>query len=222
VSGHPKRFVGIDVSADACYVVVLDARGRVIDGSIVANGGDIITAVGDATGVAIDAPDHPSTSRHAADASLARKFRSARCAEVALFRTAGFAVPWTTPPIGVEAAAWMRHGFSLWARMHDAGHGPLEAYPYAIFRQLGGAMLPPKSRRDGREARVRLLRAAGVIDPSLALWGHDGLDAAAAALLALLAHEERAHAVMCLHEAGGWDGSAIWLPDPGARVPLTR
>ena len=57
MSDQPKRFVGIDVSADACYVVALNARGAVIDGSIVANGGDILTAVGDATRVAIDAPD---------------------------------------------------------------------------------------------------------------------------------------------------------------------
>lgn len=211
---QPQRFVGIDVSADACYVVALDSRGGVIDGSVVANGADILTAVGTATAVAIDAPDRPSTSKHAGDASLVRKFRTARCAEIALFRTAGFAVPWPTPPAGIGAAPWMLHGFTLWARMRAAGHVPLEAYPYAVFRRLGGTPLPPKSRRDGREARVGLLRAAGITDPSLALWGHDGLDAAAAALVALLAHQGRAHAVTCPHQDGAWDGSAIWLPDP--------
>jgi hypothetical protein len=61
-----------------------------------------------------------------------------------------------------------------------------------------------KSRPEGLAARAALLAQAGVAEPSLPLWSHDGLDAGVAALVASSAHPV---AVTCGH-----DGSAIWLP----------
>jgi predicted nuclease with RNAse H fold len=182
----PERFVGIDVSADAAYVVVLGRDSRVLDCAVFADEMKAASAIGDATRVAIDAPDRPSTLPHLADATLPPKFQTARCAEIAL-RAAGFAVPWTTPPTESKIPPWMQYGFRLWSQFREDGHEPLEVYPYAIFRLLADVKLPKKSRWSGRWARIEALRRAGVDEASLPMWGHDGLDAAAAALVALLA-----------------------------------
>ena len=64
--------------------------------------------------------------------------------------------------------------------------------------------MPAKSTPAGLRRRVELLRAAGVAEVTLPLWGHDGLDACAAALVAASAQPR---VLTCGH-----DGSSIWLP----------
>jgi hypothetical protein len=70
----------------------------------------------------------------------------------------------------------------------------------------GGERVPAKSTPAGLARRVELLRTAGVDEATLPLWGHDGLDALAAALVAA---DPSAVALTCGH-----DGSAVWLPGP--------
>jgi predicted nuclease with RNAse H fold len=213
MSSLGQAFVGIDVSADVAYVVRLGADGSVDDGGVIAPGDDVSTLVNGAAGVAIDAPDRPSTGPHAEDPdpTIPSKFRWARCSEVALLR-AHYPVPWTTPRDADTAPPWMRHGFGLWWAFRAAGLEPIEVYPHATFHRLAGK-LAAKSTLTGRLARADALRRVGVRGPALSLWGHDGLDAASAALVALLAHRGEAHPIVCAHDRGGGDGSAIWLPD---------
>ena len=155
--------------------------------------------------VAIDAPSALSTGAHRDDTGLAPKFRAARCGEVALGREHGVWVPWVSPPIGApQVAGWIVAGLALFDALGGAGFDAVETFPHAVFRTLAGAKVPPKSTPAGVARRVELLQAAGVDDVSLPLWGHDGLDAAAAALVAA---DPSARAVTCGH-----DGSAVWLP----------
>lgn len=171
-----------------------------------------VSELGDEVGrVAIDAPSALSTGAHAGDVALAPKFRAARCGEVALGREHGVWVPWVSPPVGaVDVAGWIRVGLAVFEAMAAAGVDAVESYPQAVFRSLaGGARVPAKSSAEGLARRVELLRAAGVVDATLPMWGHDGLDAAACALVAA---DPLARAVTCGH-----DGSAIWLPGPGVR-----
>jgi predicted nuclease with RNAse H fold len=97
-------------------------------------------------------------------------------------------------------------GFRLFAALE--GHPDVvETYPHAVFRTLVGGPIAPKLTPEGRARRVTLLRAAGLRAPDLAASGHDALDAAAAALVALGVVDGSAVGVTCGH-----DGSAIWLP----------
>jgi hypothetical protein len=156
--------------------------------------------------VAVDAPSGFSVSAHADDVTLAPKFRAARCGEVALGRDAGVWVPWVSPPVGsADVAGWIVVGIALFDALAAAGCDAVETFPQAVFRSLaGGARVPAKSTAEGLARRVELLRAAGMEEPTLPLWGHDGLDAAACALVAA---DPSARGVTCGH-----DGSAIWLP----------
>src|SRR4051794_15523956 len=78
--------VGIDVGAAALHCVALDRDGRVAGARVVsaADVRDLPRLLAGAAVVALDAPAAPSTLPHRDDASLAPKFRAARCAEVAL------------------------------------------------------------------------------------------------------------------------------------------
>lgn len=207
--------VGIDVGASRLHLVALDARGRVLDGEVVA-ADDVAAAVTwvarfDPQRVAVDAPAALSTLPHAGDRSLAPKFRAARCGEIALGREGGVWVPWVSPPVGApDVAGWIAVGLAVFAALADAGVAAVETYPHAVFRSLaGGARVPAKSSPAGLRRRVELLRAAGVDEPTLPLWGHDGLDACAAALVAASSDPQ---VVTCGH-----DGSSIWLvPRPSS------
>lgn len=200
-------FVGIDVGSKWLHVVVLQQGGKVDTAGVVPPDG-LGPVLDGVTVVAIDAPDRPSAARHRDDASL-KKFRTARCAEIALGRGAGYWVPWVTPPDDEEVSPWMRTGFSVWRACEAAGHKPREVYPHAIFRRLrGGGDLPAKSTHEGVAERARLLASAGIRDRSLPMWSHDGLDAAAAALVAA---DPGAEAKTCADHP---DQSGIWLPSP--------
>jgi hypothetical protein len=81
-------------------------------------------------------------------------------------------------------------------------------YPHAAFRVLAGRRrLPSKLTPEGVNARVEILRAAGVDGGAfVSMWSHDALDATVAAVVVA---DPQAVAVTCGH-----DGSAIWLPSP--------
>jgi predicted nuclease with RNAse H fold len=210
--------VGIDVGARRLDAVALDYEGRVLDTAVFPStevSRLLDWAVG-ASGVAVDAPDAWSTAPHADDDGLPPKFRSARCCEIALGRSEGIWVPWTTPVVAAPGT-WIAVGVRLFAALRDAGHRPLEVFPHATFRVLAGGRRPPKKQTvEGLRARTSMLRAAGVSGPMIATWTHDAVDAASAALVALHHTRGTARAVTCGH-----DRSAIWLPATLSRLETT-
>jgi predicted nuclease with RNAse H fold len=203
------RFVGIDVGGAAVHCVVLDESCRLIDGRVLPSEAwsKLEALAHGATAIAVDAPSSLSTGPHAADAGLSRKFRLARCCEIALGREHGLWVPWVTPIAGAAVPGWMQVGFGLYQALVAAGHRPIEVYPHAGYQVLAGGRLPSKRTIAGVRARASLLRKEGVGAEGMQLWTHDALDAALAALLAVRAHEGTAMPVGCGH-----DHSAIWIP----------
>jgi hypothetical protein len=200
--------LGIDVAADRLYAVQLAPDGSVVRAAVL--GADELAEVrawaAEVDAVAIDAPEAPSTEPHTGDSSLSTKFRPARCAEIGLGQRRSIWVPWVTPA-SEPFSGWMSLGFELFAALQGVAT-VVETYPYAIFRTLNqGRAVSAKTTLAGHRARCELLRANGVVDPPLAMWGHDGLDATAAALVALGVASSRSEPVTCGH-----DGSAIWLP----------
>ncbi len=210
-----RLFAGIDVGAHRLHCVVVDEALRVAAVRVVA-ASELDLLVGALRGVAVAAVDAPAATSalpHELDLELGAKFRSARCAEVALGREHGIWVPWIAPAVA-PVAGWMAVGLRLFARLAQAGVPAIETYPYACFRLLrGGGRLPRKQTVEGRRARAELLAQAGVRGRDLALWTHDGLDALAAAATAHGAHAGTAAPVGCGH-----DGSAIWLPGGPVRA----
>ncbi|HEX2042182.1 MAG TPA: DUF429 domain-containing protein [Acidimicrobiales bacterium] len=202
------RAVGIDVGARRLHAVVLDSRAAVA-GTGVFDADDVDEVVAWARGarqVAVDSPDRWSAGPHQGDVELPPKFRSARCAEIALGRDHRIWVPWTTPV--KPAPGWIHVGVDLFAALRDGGHEPIEVFPHAAFRVLaGGRSLAPKRSAAGARSRGELLERAGVSQAPLQTRSHDVLDAAAAALVALHRARGAARPVTCGH-----DGSAIWLP----------
>ena len=194
------RAVGIDLGAHVAWAVAAE-EGRVVDGR--AFGVDELDALaawcGAAT-VAIDAPAGPSEGRHLDDETVSRKFRPARCAEVALGR-AGYWVSWVTG--AGPHAPWVEAGFAVYAALDHLG--PLEVFPHAVFAELLGRRPPPKSTLAGRRARLSVLD----LPVGAELWGHDGIDAAAACVVAVDHSLGRARAVACGDHEGG---SVMWLP----------
>ena len=202
--------VGIDVGASRLHVVALRG-GRVVAADVLSatSREDVVGWVraldDEVLRVAIDAPSALSPGAHADDASLAPKFRAARCGEIALGRDAGVWVPWVSPPVGAtDVAGWIAVGLSVFEALGAAGLLCVETFPQAVFRALAGGRVPPKSSADGLARRASLLRDAGVVEETMPLWGHDGLDACACALVAA---DVRARPLTCGH-----DGSSIWMP----------
>jgi predicted nuclease with RNAse H fold len=206
--------LGIDVGATALHLVGLEAGGAVALPEVETPGNlsGLLRNLKPGTWVAIDAPDQQRNSLHVADETLAPKFRTARCAEVALGRR-GHWVPWVTPALGREAPGWMVTGFRVWQETRDAGMQAIEVYPHSAFRVLVGAgKLAKKQTPAGMRQRVELLQAAGVRVEGLVM-SHDFLDAAVAAVVARDARAGTAERVLCDHADGTeHDGSSLWLP----------
>jgi hypothetical protein len=167
--------------------------------------GAVLDLLGQIQGVAVDSPGAWSTSPHAGDESVARKFCLGRCGEIALGREYGIWVPWSTPPQPAPGT-WMATGIALFDALRAAGHDPVEAYPYGGFRLLAGGRLPKKTTPSGRAARALLLRSAGVEVDGLEK-SHDFLDATLVALVARHRSLGTARVATCGH-----DQSGIWLP----------
>jgi predicted nuclease with RNAse H fold len=215
--------VGVDVAAEALHVVALDLAlvPAVVLSELVhpVDAGAIANLLRPAQVVAIDAPAALSLQPHLEDRRLPPKFRRARCGEVAL-RTAGFAVPWVSPAAGEPLPSWMATGLEVWRAAGELGVPAVETYPHAVFATLAGAVLRNKQRPAGALARSRVLAPLLRTPAWLAMWGHDGLDALAAALVAWHVARGTARRVDCAGDAG-WnlhDGSAVYLP-PLPRSP---
>jgi hypothetical protein len=154
------------------------------------------------------------------DATLAPKFRTARCGEIALGQAAGIWVPWPTPEREGDAPPWMRVGFATWDACRRHGPEPVEVYPAGAFRVLATGPLPPKTRPAGLAARRDLLAREIDAPTGFAMWSHDGVDATVAALTA--AHRARGVAIAHGHTDPDCDPIAVWLPAaPAEQGPAT-
>ena len=121
---------------------------------------------------------------HRDDELVSRKFRVARCGEIALGQQAAIWVPWVTPADAAKVAGWMQVGFDLWAALRAARHEPIEVYPAGVFRVLAGVVPPRKTTREGLHARIELLAPLVDLPAGIEMWSHDGIDALGAALTA--------------------------------------
>ena len=200
-------WAGVDVGARRLHLIVIDRRCRIRRAEVVeaAEPEKMLALVDRVKGVAVDSPGAWSTSPHADDETVSHKFRLGRCSEIALGREYGIWVPWSTPP-EPEPGTWMATGIALFDALRDAGHDPVEAYPYGGFRLLAGGRLPKKTTPEGRTTRAQLLRSAGVEVDGLEK-SHDFLDAALVALVARQRSQGTARVATCGH-----DQSGIWLP----------
>ena len=201
-------WAGVDVGARRLHVVALSGRSRVVRAEVVdaSDVAGVVDLLRRARGVAIDSPGAWSTAPHAADETIAPKFRRGRCSEIALGREYGIWVPWSTPPEPAPGT-WMAAGIGLFSALRAADHDPVEAYPYGGFRLLASGRLPKKTTPEGRAVRAGLLRSAGVDVDGLHTDSHDFLDAALVALVARQRSLGTARVATCGH-----DQSAIWLP----------
>ena len=205
--------LGVDVGADRLHVVGLGRDMRVcvtevFDPLDLAPLRALFASLATGTPIAIDGPAGPSAAPFAEDPTVSRKFRSARGCEVELGRQRGIWVSFATGP--APLVGWMAVAANVHALAAACGHEPLEVYPHAVFRILVGARPPKKTSAAGIAARVDALAAAGVTEPTLALWSHDAVDAAAAAVVAL--HHAQGTAVPITCPA---DATTIWLPTGG-------
>ncbi len=202
--------LGIDLGAQALHVVGVTEQGFLSLCGVMglADLAESLTVLPPGCVVAVDAPATPSRGFHAADMSLRPKFRTARCAEIALGLGHGYWVPWATPLEGGVFPAWMTVGFTVFSAIQQSGLRAIEVYPNSVFREFsGGGMPPPKQTPAGSRLREQLLRSHGINAQALRMWSHDAMDAAAAALVARAARNREAQEVTCGH-----DGSAMWLP----------
>ena len=119
-------WVGLDVGLRRLHAVAIDEAGAVAWAAAF-DPPEAVARLEGADGVAVDSPGAWSTAPHAADETVPRKFRLARCGEIDLGRTHGIWVPWSTPPEPAPGT-WMATGIALFDALRDAGHDPVEAY----------------------------------------------------------------------------------------------
>jgi predicted nuclease with RNAse H fold len=209
-----RRAVGIDVGA--CAVHAVRVQGAQVIATDTFAAGDVLAVAafcGDTDGVAIDAPAGLSAGAHLADLTVAAKFRTGRCSEVA----ARPAVPWMAPMAGMPVPGWMAVGFDVWSALRAAGHDPMEVFPAGCFHRLNGGRWPArKTTPAGRQARVELLRPFLSLPAGADQWTHDSVDAAVAALVA---YQGRDGAVASPHACSRPDGSQMWFPTEASRCP---
>ena len=212
------RAVGIDVGADAAWLVALETEGLLprISGAMLSHPIDIDQVVDFCrdSAVAIDAPAAPSVGAHLLDSRIAPKFRPGRCSEVALAR-AGISVQFVTPqPGGSPFPSWMRAGFEIWRALEGPALEPVETYPHGVFWRLAGHPLFYKKHPSGARQRLAVLAAHLELSSDVAMWSHDGIDALACALVASLLLRGGAERIGCTDDQQ-WavhDGSAMYLP----------
>lgn len=207
---------GVDVGSARLHVVVLDDSAQLVATRMWATS-EIAAAAESLAScdvVAIDSPDRWSAGLLPEHAGLSPKFVGARCAEFELARKHRIWVPWVTPPeptpevIASGRFEWMRRGIELFAEL-DGRAETIEVYPFAIYRWLARPdAIPRKNTIEGVKRRIELMRERGITERDLEMWSHDGLDALAAAVVALDRYRGTAVEVTCGH-----DGSAMWQPE---------
>lgn len=210
------RAVGIDLGASALHAVVVEGSGRraaVVATAVVlpAEEEALTELCAGAAALAIDAPSDPSTAIHVEDEAVSRKFRVARCGEIALGEQRRCWVPWVTPRSVDVAPSWIQVGFRAWEVARAAGHDPLEVYPSGAFTALAGRRLAKKSGALGVRERLEVLDQHVALPDHAAMWSHDAVDATVAALVAVW-HATDGPVTAARHEHEGEDGSAIWMP----------
>ncbi len=204
---HLLHIVALDGSLDLTKVEVVDA----------ADSDGLALLLSAAHVVAIDAPERLSTAPHSDEEGLSPKFRTARCAEIALGREKRIWVPWVTPTSEQPCPGWMEVGFRVFEIARRCSSNVIEVFPYAGFRTLAGSRMPSKLTAAGLLTRSELLVTAGVKIEDPEMWSHDSLDACLAALVAQQFDGGIADAIGCGH-----DGSAIWLPPLLGRQSSSR
>ena len=129
------------------------------------------------------------------------------------------------PPLSQPYGGFVASSLDLFAAFHAAGlfdpssqhHQLQEVYPAAIWTRLARG-LPNKRRRDGRQARVAILRTLGVAVPDAP--NHDELDACAAALLAAAADGHiQGLRVAAVGDPVCWDNDAACLREGQILIP---
>jgi predicted nuclease with RNAse H fold len=194
-------FAGVDVGAGRVDAVLFD--GPTVVGAFAGPLQSLAGFCAGAARVAVDAPGGPSVGAHAADGTVAPKFRVGRCSEVPVPGVP--AVPWVTPGSVQEAPAWMQTGFAVWSALKAARLEVVETFPAAGFYLLNGRRWPPrKSTPAGRTARLELLGRLVDLPEDAAAWGHDQIDAAMCALTAAYGRPSG-------HLCDRPDGSVMWL-----------
>lgn len=201
--------MGIDLGAAAIWAVAAE---RSVEGRWAVTGAEVFAAVElgevaawcDGATVAVDAPGGRSEGRHHGDERVAAKFRPARCAEVAL-RLHGIAVPWISPGPDDPVPPWMQVGFDLWAAL---GGEVLEVFPFGAFTALLGHRPANKLTVAGRRQRLAALGGALDLPATASVWGHDAVDAAAAAVVAAHHADGLAVRIACADH----NGSVMWQP----------
>ena len=207
--GEPMA-VGVDVGADRLHLVCLGPAYEIADTAVLDPGDRAalsawFSLLPPHCVVAIDGPPAPSAAPFADDATVSPKFRRARGCEVELGRQRGIWVSFATGP--EPLTGWMAQAAHVHELAGRLGHRPLETYPYAIYRTLLGRRPAKKATGVGTMDRVGALRSVGFDHQALAMWSHDALDAAAAALVARQYLDGNADPVSC-----AVDGTSIWLP----------
>jgi predicted nuclease with RNAse H fold len=212
VPSEPTVACGIDVGGDRLHIVGLSAEGAIVSALVIdpadADGvKDWFASLPPKIPIAIDGPEAPSSAPFRDDETVSRKFKTARGCEVELGRQRGIWVSFVTPMERGQCAAWMTISMDLHDTANDLGHTALETYPYAVFHTLNRGRPPKKSTSEGAQTRARLLRDNGISMAALNMWSHDGLDAAAAALVAWQNTRGVAESV-----GDSRDNSKMWLP----------
>ncbi len=232
-------YVGIDVHGARPHIVAVLDQNLSPEAIISAPGGlEFVQRVGDdATWVAVDAPrcwpsgvmDSEQFRCSLSPPPPPGRYRGWRVCEALLRMRYGIGC-YVTPPSPRPLPKWMRAGMALFRALSERGfeiidehlarsgwraarklrRAVLECYPHATFALLAGGRLVPKSRPEGCEQRVRILRGMGV-SGDLAGLPADALDAVAAALTAYLARAGRAEALG--HPSDGF----IIVPRPQTR-----
>jgi predicted nuclease with RNAse H fold len=142
-------FVGIDVGARCLHCVALDDTGRIADVWLIDSSetSSLISAVGSAVAIAVDAPAQLSTAPHLSDPDLNRKFLPARCAEVALGRDYKTWVPWVTPR-DRPASGWIETGLRVFEVLSASNVPAIEVYPTPVIgRSLSSNSFRRRPRR---------------------------------------------------------------------------
>lgn len=204
----PRRAVGVDLSAQAFHVVVVEG-GAVAGGAVTDSAEEVVALAAGADRIGIDAPAAPSLGVHAGDPAALPKLRAGRCGELAAAEQLGIWVAFVTGADGANPA-WMANGFRLWSALTDAGQAPIEVYPAGSFWLDARRWPPKKATPAGLAARRAILARHLSLPPFVELWGHDSLDALCAAAVAAQGHA----ALRAGHDDPGCDGSAIWFLNP--------
>ena len=207
--GEPMA-VGVDVGADRLHLVCLRpgyelAQTAVLDPADRVGVDAWFARLPCECVVAIDGPPAPSAAPFADDATVSPKFRRARGCEVELGRQRGIWVSFATGP--GPLTGWMAEAAHVHRLATSLGHRALETYPHAIYRTLLSRRPAKKTTGAGTMDRVGALQSVGFDHEALAMWSHDALDAAAAALVARQYLDGHADAITC-----AVDGTSIWLP----------